>query len=205
VKHSIRQKQARDATHLDALAREVKSLQVDFAQAKQASRTDGLTGAYNRAAFDAHSAKLVERHAVTLAPFSLLLLDVDNFKQINDTYGHPVGDRVLVALVQQCKAMVRKDDFLARYGGEEFALLLPTASLRHALKKARTLCTTIAGMRYTIDEGQPHEQLTFTVSIGVSTCRSGDTVASLIARADKALYAAKRLGKNRAVSEKQIS
>jgi diguanylate cyclase (GGDEF)-like protein len=147
----------------------------------------------------------VDRNTVSPVPFSLLMLDIDNFKRINDTYGHPVGDRVILAVVQQCKGLIRKDDFLARYGGEEFAIILPAASLRHGSKKARAICKAIAVMRYPLDSQAPHTILSFTVSIGVSTCRPGDTVASIVERADKALYEAKRLGKNRVVSEKQVA
>jgi diguanylate cyclase len=202
IKHCIRAKQLQDAQRLAALTHEVELLKVDFQKAQQDSLTDGLTGVYNRLAFDTHLSKLIDRNTVTSVPFSLLLLDIDNFKHINDTYGHPVGDRVILAVAQQCKALIRQNDFVARYGGEEFAIMLPGASLRHGLKKARTLCKTIASARYTPEAQTPQLLLSFTVSIGVSAFLSGDTVTSIIKRADKALYEAKRLGKNRAVSAK---
>jgi diguanylate cyclase len=202
LKHSIRAKQLQDARRLEALTHEVESLKVDFHKAKQDALTDGLTGVYNRLAFDTQIARLMERNTVTPMPFSLLMTDIDNFKHINDTYGHPVGDRVILAVAQQCKASVRRDDIVARYGGEEFAVLLPGASLRHGLKKARILCKTIASTRYALHVDRPETALLFTVSIGVSACQPGDTVASVVERADQALYTAKRLGKNRAVSAK---
>jgi diguanylate cyclase len=147
--------------------------------------------------------KLLERHAVAPTVCTLLMLDIDNFKHINDTYGHPVGDRVIMALVQRCTAMIRKDDFLGRYGGEEFVILLPGASLRQGLKRARTICKEVAGARYALDEQHPHGTIMFTVSIGVSTLQRDDTVETVIARADQALYAAKHQGKNRAMSTTQ--
>lgn len=204
MRQAIQKKQHRDAQHLQALAHEVESLRSDLEEAQSAFSTDGLTGAFNRLAFDTHIRKLVERHGVTPTPFALLMLDVDDFKRINDTYGHPVGDRVLLAMVQQCRVLIRQDDFLARYGGEEFVIILPAVSLRQALKKARALCKAVAAARYTIDPQQPRATVSFTVSIGVSTLHFDDTVVSVVERADKALYEAKRLGKNRAISEKQV-
>ncbi|RMF93561.1 MAG: GGDEF domain-containing protein [Nitrospinota bacterium] len=205
IKRCIRQKQSQDAQRMEALSRQMESLKIDFEQAKKASLTDGLTGVYNRAAFDQYMAKLVEQSSISRRSFTLILLDIDDFKRINDTYGHRVGDRVLIALVQQCRAFIRKDDFMARYGGEEFAIILPDTSLRTALRKARKICKTIAATRYTVDElAEEIQKLSFTVSMGVGIWRDGDTVASLIDRTDKALYQAKRAGKNRVVSEREL-
>jgi diguanylate cyclase (GGDEF)-like protein len=110
-----------------------------------------------------------------------------------------------MALVQRCRTLIRQDDLLARYGGEEFVVVLHGASLRQGLKKARTICKEVAGVRYAIDEQHPHETIAFTVSIGVSALQHGDTVEDVIKRADQALYAAKRQGKNRAVSAAQVA
>jgi diguanylate cyclase len=99
---------------------------------------------------------------------------------------------------------VRSDDFLARYGGEEFTLILPGASLRNATKKARQLCRSIAAARYAADDSPKADAVSITVSIGVSTYQSGDTVKSLVDRADRCLYKAKAAGKNRAVSENTL-
>jgi diguanylate cyclase len=166
--------------------------------------TDGLTGVFNRSAFDTHLTKLIDRNMITPIPFSLLLLDIDNFKQINDTYGHLVGDRVIMAVAQHSKELIRKDDLLARYGGEEFALILHATSMRHGLKKGRAICKRIAETRYHMTAKDIQTSLSFTVSIGVSTFQPGDTMDSIVSRADKALYEAKRLGKNRALSEKRV-
>ena len=205
VKQCIRNKQNREAELLKTLTHQLDNLKVDLEQAKHASMIDGLTGIFNRQALDARVGRMVEQSTSTRAPFCLLMLDIDRFKQINDTYGHPVGDRVILAIVQKCRGEIRKDDFLARYGGEEFAFILPTASLRHGVKKARAICKAIASSRYRLEQEHSLASLSFTVSIGVSTFRPGDTAASIVERADKALYEAKRLGRNRAVSEKQVS
>lgn len=204
IKHSVQDKQARDAQRLASLSQEVKTLRLDVEKAQHASQTDGLTGAANRLAFDMHLQNLVERNTLTPMACTMLILDIDNFKHINDTYGHPVGDRVIMALVQRCRTMIRKDDFLARYGGEEFVILLHGASLRQGLKRAKAVCQGVAAVQYAINEQRPQDTLGFTVSIGVSALRRHDTVASFIERADKALYAAKHQGKNRAISEAQV-
>ena len=204
IRSTIKEKQQRDEQRLEALAREVEGLRVDFQKAKQASMTDGLTGVFNRAAFDRQLAKRIDHHLLSATPFCLLMIDIDNFKQINDTYGHQVGDRVILAVAQECQGLIRKDDFLARYGGEEFTLILPNTSLRHGLKKAKAMCKTIANARYSVDTPTSRATMSFTVSIGVSAYQPHDTAESCIERADKALYEAKHLGKNRAVSEKRL-
>ncbi|MDJ0780598.1 MAG: diguanylate cyclase [Desulfosarcinaceae bacterium] len=204
MKSLVSAKETADAAQIDQLSSQVSELKNELQKVRQRSETDGLTGVLNRQAFDAVLADLVSRREVTGKRFSLLLLDLDNFKGINDTYGHLTGDRVLVAFAQKCKGMLRGDDIIARYGGEEFAILLPGASLRNSVKKGRQICEAIAGTRYAIDEGAPGDYLNVTVSVGVSTLRKGDTPVKLIDRADRALYHAKGTGKNKVVSEKQI-
>ncbi len=202
MKTAIKEKQEKDAQQREHLASHVKGLQVDLAKAQHASMTDGLTGAFNRLALDQHLNRLVERCGMSWEPFSLLLCDIDDFKRINDQLGHQVGDRVLMALVQHCKSLVRKDDMVARYGGEEFVIILPGASLRQAVKKAKTLCAIVAQARYIIDNERPDEKLGFTASIGVSLLRRTDTAQAVVERADKAMYHAKKGGKNRVASER---
>lgn len=204
MKRLVSAKEAADAAQIDQLASQVTELKNELQKAKQRSETDGLTGALNRGAFDAILADLISRREVSGKGFSLLMLDLDNFKRINDTHGHLTGDRVLVAFAQKCKGMLRGDDIIARYGGEEFAVILPGASLRNSVKKAKQICEAIAGTRYAVDEGASGNYLNVTVSVGVSSLRKGDTAAKVIDRADRALYHAKGTGKNRAISEKQI-
>ncbi|MBT8370730.1 MAG: GGDEF domain-containing protein, partial [Deltaproteobacteria bacterium] len=136
---------------------------------------------------------------------ALLMLDIDNFKSINDTYGHQTGDRVIIAIINKCRQSIRGEDFFARYGGEEFVIMLPGVSLRNAVKKAKYICKAIASTRYLIDDIPKSPSLTITISIGVSTYQKADTVSSLTQRADKALYLAKRAGKNCVSSEKDLS
>ena len=124
------------------------------------------------------------------------MADIDHFKTINDTHGHPVGDRVLQSLVTFLRDRVRRDDLIARWGGEEFAVLLPKASARAAFTKAKSLVDELGETDWTIDHAA---KLRFTASFGVVAWQKGDEPRTLVDRADKALYAAKHGGRNRAV------
>ncbi len=156
-------------------------------------------------AFDRHLSELVEANTVGKSPFSMLMLDIDNFKRINDSYGHPVGDRIIMAIAAKCRLNIRGRDFFARYGGEEFVILLPGASLRNAVKKAKFICKSVASVWYQLDDTGAGRPLKVTVSIGVGCHRKGDTAASIIQRADAALYAAKHAGRNCVCSEKGLT
>ena len=198
----VSEKEARDMKQISSLSDQVKSLKRELEKAKTESVTDGLTGVYNRKAFDDYIKEKIESNMVRKSPFSLLILDIDDFKKVNDTYGHHIGDRVLLACARKFTEPIRADDFLARYGGEEFVIVLPKASLRNAVKKAKEICKATAESKYMLDEGEENNVLAVTVSIGVSAYRKGDTAATLIERADQALYMAKQTGKNCVVTEK---
>ena len=204
LRETVHLKEGRDGTRLESLARQVDILNSELRKVQRESERDGLTGAHNRRAFDRRIAGLVQQNTVTKAAFSLLLLDLDDFKKINDTFGHQTGDRVLVAVVNKCRRFIRSEDILARYGGEEFAIILPGASLKNARKKARQICEAVAGTRYAVEDDPQQRSLGVTVSVGVSAFRKSDSVKAVIERADEALYAAKRGGKNRVVSEKEL-
>ncbi|OQY11942.1 MAG: hypothetical protein B6I30_05795 [Desulfobacteraceae bacterium 4572_187] len=204
IQATVRKKEEQDRKQIEGLAEQISSLNVELKKVKTKAMTDGLTKAYNRGAFDSYMRKMVDQNTVKRSPFSLLMLDIDNFKKINDGYGHPIGDRVLVALVRKCAQLIRDEDFLARYGGEEFAIVLPGASLRNALKKAQRIRKAIAGTHYKTDKEKGGNTLSVTVSIGASSFCKNDSVSTVIDRSDRALYQAKRTGKNRVVSEKEI-
>jgi len=202
IRETVKEKQSQDSTQLEILSNQVNNLSVELERARTESLTDGMTGIYNRKAFDSHISTLVEKNSVSRAPFSLLMLDIDNFKKVNDDYGHRTGDRVILAIIGKCRQSIRGEDFLARYGGEEFVIILPGASLKNASKRAEHICKSIASTRYYLDDAAGSATLSVTVSIGVSCLQKGDTVATVTGRADKALYAAKRNGKNCVFSEK---
>ena len=201
IKKTVQKKQSKDESRIEGLSKEVFDLRTNLEKAQKASMVDALTGAYNRLALDAQLNRLAERFGVSGVSFSLLLCDLDDFKIINDSYGHQIGDRVLKAFVLECQQFFRQDDFIGRYGGEEFAILMPNASMRHAMKRAEMFCKIIAANRYLVNPDNQDDKISFTISIGVAGFRSKDTVDSIIGRADKALYQAKKEGKNRVRKE----
>jgi diguanylate cyclase len=196
LRAAVAERQVEEQSQAKALRSEIEQLRQNVARAQSEARTDPLTGAANRAAFDEELARRCELAAAGSESFALVLADIDHFKQINDTYGHPVGDRVLTAFVAFLRARIRRDDTLARYGGEEFAVILPGATLRPALRKARQLNEELARCDWAAD---PTTKLKFTASMGVTTWQSGDDATGLVERADRALYRAKHEGRNRVV------
>lgn len=154
---------------------------------------DSLTGAATRRAFDATAADALAEARRTDVPLSLLALDLDRFKDINDRYGHPVGDRVLAATSREWMALLRDRDLLARIGGEEFVVVCPDTSAVEARGIATRLLEATQVLRF--DDIDP--ALRIGVSIGLAQAESDDTVAALLARADAALYRAKQGGRGR--------
>ena len=195
-------KKDQDRRQVQLLAGQVDSLRQGLEKTRKKSMTDGLTGVYNREAFDDTLSELIERSRVMNTTYSLLMLDLDDFKQINDTYGHVIGDRVLMAFTQKCRDSIRGDDYIARYGGEEFAIILPGASFKNAMKKGRQICDTVAAARYATNTDSKDDYLSMTVSIGITEFKKEDTPETVVARADKALYKAKSRGKNCVVGRK---
>ena len=165
---------------------------------KLAGLTDGLTGVHNRRYFESRCLEEVQAARRSGLPLVCLLLDVDHFKRINDTHGHPAGDAVLRYVARLIRAQLRGSDVVARYGGEEFVLLLPGTPLPAALETAERIRRVIAAQTMPVPVPEP---LRITVSIGAAALLPGDDPAALAAdlvqRADQALYAAKQGGRNR--------
>ena len=157
--------------------------------------TDGLTRLFNHRYFQERLAQEFERAKRFSQDLSLILMDIDFFKRINDTYGHPVGDVILKAVAARISAHLRKIDLTARYGGEEFAMLLPQTNIEMAMAVAERIREDMATKPIETDKGN----LTVTISLGVcDTSLSGVTrAADLVRKADEALYAAKKDGRNR--------
>ncbi|CAM5378682.1 GGDEF domain-containing protein [Rhodanobacter lindaniclasticus] len=155
------------------------------------ANTDELTQLPNRRLL----AERVESELVRFArygrTFTVILFDIDHFKNVNDRFGHPVGDRVLVALAARVRESLREVDTLGRWGGEEFIIILPEVDLADGLRKAEALCARVAAQALFGDHA-------ITISCGVADVHPGDTADSLFGRTDTALYIAKRQGRNRA-------
>jgi diguanylate cyclase (GGDEF)-like protein len=156
--------------------------------------TDDLTGIWNKRYFRRHLPQELERARIYGVPLALLMLDVDDFKDINDNYGHTAGDVVLSELCGAVRESLRPPDLFARFGGDEFSIVLPHTDLAGACAVADRILHKVREM--VIPNGG-EGVLTCSVSIGLAEFRPGDDVASLIRRADERLYASKREGKNR--------
>jgi len=202
MRETVREKQSKEAKQIESLSEQVSTLKSELEKTKAESVRDELTGAYNVQAFDRYIKNTVEKNAVMHSPFSMFVLDIDDYDKIEDTYGQNISERVILAIAQECWKFTRSDDFFARYRKGTFIIVLPGESLRRVSKKARQLCKSIATNRYYVDDALHGHRLSFTVSIGVSTYRRGDSVATVTSRAVKALYAARRSGKNRVATEK---
>lgn len=154
---------------------------------------DPLTKIYNRAYFDKVMGNIVERQRKSDSSFALVMLDIDNFKSINDTYGHQVGDEALKSAASTLNKLIRGDDIAARWGGEEFIIMLKNISLDDALKISQKL-------RMAIENTKILDSITITGSFGVTLYKSGEDIKETFKRADEALYEAKNSGRNRVIS-----
>jgi diguanylate cyclase (GGDEF)-like protein len=158
----------------------------------QLSITDGLTKLHNHRYFQDHLTREIKRVSRTGAPLAMILLDIDDFKQLNDKYGHAQGDEALVRLAAIMNDSARESDLIARYGGEEFVILLPNTDLAGAVHLAEKIRMAVEST--TLEIGTNHAVTTVTVSVGVATFRGNRR--KFFSEADKALYAAKAAGKN---------
>jgi two-component system cell cycle response regulator len=162
--------------------------------------TDALTGLFNRRYMESHLATLVEQAASRGKPLTVMVVDIDYFKAINDSHGHDAGDDVLRDFALRIKRSIRGIDLACRYGGEEFVLVMPETDMAVAAMVAERLRRRIAAEPFAIQQGS--RVVPVTISIGIAALRDkDDTAASVLKRADQALYRAKRDGRNRVVPD----
>jgi diguanylate cyclase (GGDEF)-like protein len=179
----------------------IKSLQDQLRTAKEQleklSATDGLTGLYNHRHFEERLNEEFRRAQRYSDPVSLVMLDLDHFKSVNDRYGHPFGDRVLRTTAELLRSSLRDPDICARYGGEEFAVILPKTHLQGALAVAERIVRAMRQKVYVVAEGEA--ELRVTASVGIAFFPSKDVTSSdlLVRFADEALYRAKREGRDK--------
>ena len=177
----------------------VRAIQYAFARNnqitryKRLARTDPLTGLHNRQSFDNKIEQQIANWQESDQLFTLMLLDVDYFKRVNDAHGHRAGDYALARLADVIAASCDDGDFIARFGGEEFAVVLPCVPLNSASEAAESILSAVRSGPFLFES----LVLQITVSIGIAEFRSDDTAASLVERADRALYAAKEAGRDR--------
>lgn len=176
---------------------EIEKLQVELSRARQEALLDPLTRVLNRRGFQQKLAGMLEQTEVDDQPDCLIMLDIDHFKQVNDTHGHVTGDRVIQALGEVLRAAVQDHAFaVARYGGEEFAVLLPRTPLVRAKGLAESLLERTKAMKIRNRKTQ-EVLLTVTLSAGVAARRPSDDASQWVARADAALYQSKQAGRDR--------
>ncbi|MFC3149522.1 diguanylate cyclase [Litoribrevibacter euphylliae] len=188
---------------VNTIEKRTEELEKKNRQLLELASTDHLTGLCNRRSFEKIANKELERAQRYQTPLSILALDLDYFKQINDTHGHPFGDEVLKAFTNVCLDCLRKTDLMARLGGEEFAVLLPETTEYLATNVGEKLRIAISEINLTTETG---EVVTVTCSIGVTTATmQDDNIAMMLHRADEALYDAKKFGRNKVCTYKRLN
>lgn len=184
---------------MSRLVRDLRRANRDLARAnalnEELARTDGLTGLANRRYFLERLDAVVAQAQSRQHRLSIVMIDLDHFKRVNDTYGHAAGDRVLVAFADLLRALVRAADLPGRLGGEEFGVYMLDTSLDVAMKVGERLRVQIRGLRPLADDYQP------SASIGAAEWRQGEDAESLMQRADAAMYRAKQNGRNQVVAD----
>ncbi len=186
VRTQVRRKRYQDRLH------------ANFLQHLSMALTDSLTGLHNRRYLSTHLDSVMERMRDSNKPVSLLIIDLDHFKKVNDTYGHGAGDEVLHEVGQRILRNIRGFDLAVRYGGEEFVVVMPDTPVDVALGVADRLCEKMANDPVKISDAK--DKISVTLSIGVAVSKgSEETAETLLKRADESLYEAKRSGRNRVI------
>lgn len=184
----------------DEAQAKIKLLESELSSLSEQVRVDQLTGVLNRRGMDEAFTQEIARAERSGEPLCVALLDIDNFKKLNDNYGHDVGDEALVHLATIVKETVRPTDVVCRFGGEEFVVLLPNTKLDNASSSLLRLQRALTKKIFMANQSQ----LVITFSAGISLYRSGEMAADVLHRADQSMYLAKKTGKNKALTEEDL-
>jgi diguanylate cyclase len=179
---------------------EVAGLKSSLERARDEALVDPLTGVANRRAYEQRIHLEIERWKRKRESLVVAIMDIDHFKNVNDSYGHPVGDKVLRTISQLVNKQVRESDFFGRMGGEEFAVIFVSSNLENALIRLKEFCKSISDCKF----GSRGRRVVITMSGGCAVLKDGDTAESLYERADQALLLAKNTGRNKCLSEKDL-
>jgi diguanylate cyclase len=193
VREVMDKRRKREERQLAMLSQRLMNLRSELTEAKAAASLDGLTKLSNRQAFDTHVQRISDLGLLFSCPPVLMMIDVDHFKRVNDSHGHPAGDAVLREVANSLvRTFLRKQDFVARFGGEEFAVLLIDTSARSATELAERarLMVQQRPVKYA------NQEISVTISVGLSLLGQGQAPAEWLKRADEALYHAKASGRN---------
>ncbi|MDR1051152.1 MAG: GGDEF domain-containing protein [Deltaproteobacteria bacterium] len=218
---AVKLKEDEDAQMLDALSKEKEALTsrldkvrrdydsfvsqshktlLELETIRSVSLRDPLTKVYNRRAYDEQMGLTIENHDKgRLATFSLIIFDIDFFREVNNNYGHLAGDSILTHVGRIIKECLRSDDFVFRYGGDEFIILLPEAKLMDSIRIAEKFRHQVEVVEFKLSRNSL-KTIRITISVGVTEACPGDTVTSVLARADRALYLSKQSGRNKVSS-----
>jgi diguanylate cyclase (GGDEF)-like protein len=196
VSRVIRERQARYEAQLQSMGERVHSLRADLMALRKQASLDALTHLHNRGAFNEVLAKQIDFSFLSGQAMSLMMLDLDKFKQINDTYGHPAGDLVLQTVANALiRVFPRRSDFIARYGGEEFAMILVDVGPADLAALGERVLEAVRALSIDYRDNS----IRLTCSAGIAACTLQDSAETLLSRADQALYQAKQAGRDRIV------